>query len=139
MAFFVLCRMDVDACNLIDLDYDPLMCSESTKSIQESMSLNAQDVETYHIQNDEDTSQLIPEDVGPSDTQQVPTIGMKFDTEGKLEDYFRAYAYKVGFGIRKTSVRNEDDRTYYALACDKGGVHNSKPGATRTRLVVKTD
>ncbi|PWA80627.1 hypothetical protein CTI12_AA195090 [Artemisia annua] len=103
MAFFVLCRMDVDAYNLIDLDSDPLMCSESTKTIQESMSLNAQDVETYHIQNDEDTSQLIPEDVGPSDTQQVPTIGMKFDTEGKLDDFFSAYAYKVGFGVRKTS------------------------------------
>ena len=101
MVFFVLCSMDVDAYNIIDLDSDPLMCSESTKTIHESMSLNAQDVETYHIQNDEDTSQLIPEDVGPSDTQQVPTIGMKFDTEGKL-DYFSAYAYKVGFGLRKT-------------------------------------
>ncbi|GJZ52754.1 FAR-RED impaired response 1-like protein, partial [Tanacetum coccineum] len=87
--------------------------------------------------------ELIPEDVEPSHTQHIPTIptaGMKFDTEDKLYDYFRAYAYKVGFGVRRSSVRNEGDRRYYAIACDKGGVHKStNPQSKRTRLVTKTD
>ncbi|GJY35434.1 FAR1-related sequence 6-like protein, partial [Tanacetum coccineum] len=131
--------MDVDAYDVIDLDSDPLMCSESTKTIQENTSLNGHDDETHHIQNDADTIQLIPEDVGPSHTQQVPTVGMKFDTEANLADFFKTYAYKVGFGVRRHSVRNEGDRTYYAIGCDRGGAHKSKPGSIRTRLVTKTN
>nr|GEU53244.1 hypothetical protein [Tanacetum cinerariifolium] len=55
-------RIDVDAYDVIDLDSDPLMCSESTNTIQGNKSLNAHDDETYHIKNDADTIQLIPEE-----------------------------------------------------------------------------
>nr|GEY22689.1 protein FAR1-related sequence 6-like [Tanacetum cinerariifolium] len=115
--------MAVDAYDVIDLESDPLMCSESTKTIEKNTSLNSQYVETDHIIHDADTTQLIPNDVGPSNTQQLPTIGMKFETEEKLDDYFKTYAYKVGFGVRRHNVRNEGDRIYYALGCDKRGVH----------------
>ncbi|GJS59530.1 hypothetical protein Tco_0654314 [Tanacetum coccineum] len=100
--------MEVNVCDVIDFGSDPFMCSELTKTIHDNTSLNSQDVETSPIQNDPDT--VVPEDVEPSHTQHIPTIptaGMKFDTEDKLYDYFTACAYKVGFGLRRSSVRNE--------------------------------
>nr|GEW73146.1 protein FAR1-related sequence 6 [Tanacetum cinerariifolium] len=78
------------------------------KRLHDNTSLNSQDVETSPIQNDPDT--VVPEDVEPSHTQHIPTIptaGMKFDTEDELYDYFTACAYKVGFGLRRSIVRNE--------------------------------
>nr|GEW35750.1 protein FAR-RED impaired response 1-like [Tanacetum cinerariifolium] len=135
--------MEVNVCDVIDYGSDPFMCSELTKTIHNNTSLNSQDVETSPIQNDQDMVELIPEDVEPSHTRHIatiPTAGMKFDTEDKLYDYFRAYAYKAGFGVRRSSVRNEGDIKYYAIACDKGGVHKStNPQSKRTRLVTKKD
>ncbi|GKC21844.1 hypothetical protein Tco_1023994, partial [Tanacetum coccineum] len=84
-------RMEVNVCDMIDYGSDPFMCSELTKTIHNNTSLNSQNVETSHIQNDPDKVELIPEDVEPSHTQHIPTIpiaGMKFDTEDKLYDYF---------------------------------------------------
>ncbi|GJW83290.1 hypothetical protein Tco_0156435 [Tanacetum coccineum] len=96
--------MEVNVCDVIDFSSDPFTCSELTKTIHDNTSLNSQDVETSPIQND--TDMVVLEDVEPSHTQHIPTIptaGMKFDTEDKLYDYFTACAYKVGFGLRRSS------------------------------------
>nr|GEW14490.1 hypothetical protein [Tanacetum cinerariifolium] len=54
----------------------------------------------------------------PDTTQQVsttnsPNAGMKFDTEEELQLYFQEYAYQVGFGVRRTSVRIEFEANGY--------------------------
>ncbi|XP_023749106.1 protein FAR1-RELATED SEQUENCE 8-like [Lactuca sativa] len=69
--------------------------------------------------------------INPQD-QKIPKVGMKFDSEEDLYNYFKTYAFHTGFGIRKSSTRTKDScaKTYYSLGCAKGGVYvpkTSKP------------
>ncbi|KAL4592423.1 hypothetical protein LXL04_005417 [Taraxacum kok-saghyz] len=65
--------------------------------------------------------------INPQD-QNMPKVGMMFDSEYELYEYFKTYAYQIGFGIRKSSTRtnNYSATTYYSLGCARGGVYVPK-------------
>lgn len=62
------------------------------------------------------------------DDQNIPKVGLMFDSEDELYDYFQKYAYNIGFGIRKASTRSKGEgaTTYYSLGCAKGGAYVPK-------------
>nr|KAJ0217222.1 hypothetical protein LSAT_V11C300141690 [Lactuca sativa] len=61
-------------------------------------------------------------DLGEGDTilnpqdENIPKVGMMFDSENELEDYFNKYTYQIGFGVRKASTRTKKciATTYYS-------------------------
>nr|KAJ0220204.1 hypothetical protein LSAT_V11C200070240 [Lactuca sativa] len=65
--------------------------------------------------------------LNPQD-QNIPKVGMMFDSENELEDYFKKYTYQIGFGVRKVSTRTKKciATTYYSLGCSRGGVYEPK-------------
>ncbi|GKA00307.1 protein FAR1-related sequence 6, partial [Tanacetum coccineum] len=129
--------MEVNVTDLNDSDTDILSFMDSTKNIvHDNSNLNHQHVEPSNVQS---SSHPLSIPSSPDKTQQVsttkiPNAGMKFDSEEELQLYFQEYAYQVGFGFRRTSVRTKGDKKYYGLACSKRGVHVPKSGSARTRL-----
>ena len=101
-------------------------CSESPETIHESTSLNPQDEEIFQNQNVSDIF------------QETPNAGMKFNSEEELYDFYKKYAFETGYWTRKSSVRKEGDKTYYALGCSKGGSYVRKTQSSATRLSSKT-
>ncbi|OWM87290.1 protein FAR1-RELATED SEQUENCE 6-like [Punica granatum] len=77
------------------------------------------------------------------DTEEpVPKVGMVFNTEEEICDYFKRYAYQQGFGVRKVSTKSDTDRQarYYSLACSRGGKNLSTAKNYLTaRPSIKTD
>nr|XP_043616041.1 protein FAR1-RELATED SEQUENCE 5-like [Erigeron canadensis] len=88
----------------------------------------------------EEVEQVEPSHIQPLDgsIHNIPQIGMKFDSEEELYEYYRKYAYQVGFGVSKANVRRKGDTRYYSLQCFKGGVYVYKTESSRPRLSSKT-
>ncbi|GKA78389.1 hypothetical protein Tco_0784926 [Tanacetum coccineum] len=113
---------------------DILSFMNSTKSIvHDSSSLNHQDVEPSNVQSSSHPLSIpsSPDTNQQVSTTKIPNAGMRFDFEEELQLYFQEYAYQVGFGVRRKSVRTERDKKYYAFACSKQGVHVPKSGSTK--------
>ena len=69
----------------------------------------------FHIQQ-------VPQDLTKHhDDQSIPKVGTVFDSEDELYDFFQKYAYQIGFGICKMSIRTKGEGAtrYYSLACAK--------------------
>ncbi|GKC09425.1 protein FAR1-related sequence 6, partial [Tanacetum coccineum] len=123
-----------NAIDLNDSDTDILSFMDSTKNIvDDSSSLNHQHVEPSNVQSSSHPLSIpsSPDTNQQVSTTKIPNVGMRFDFEEELQLYFQEYAYQVGFGVRRKSVRTERDKKYYALACSKRGVHVPKSGSTR--------
>lgn len=72
----------------------------------------------------------------------IPKVGMMFDTEEEVCDYFRRYAYQQGFGVRKVSTKSDTDRQarYYSLGCSRGGKNlSTAKNYFTSRPSIKTD
>ncbi|XP_057416873.1 uncharacterized protein LOC130711324 [Lotus japonicus] len=54
--------------------------------------------------------------------EQIPEVGMTFDYEERLYNFYKKYAFDAGFGIRKVSTKTEGEVKYYTLACSRGGI-----------------
>ncbi|CAA2969224.1 FAR1-RELATED SEQUENCE 5-like [Olea europaea subsp. europaea] len=57
----------------------------------------------------------------------VPEVGMQFNDEKGVYDFYARYAYAVGFPIRKRSSTKDDDGVlrYVTLTCSREGRRNS--------------
>nr|XP_043611928.1 protein FAR1-RELATED SEQUENCE 6-like [Erigeron canadensis] len=75
----------------------------------------------------------------PDTIQELPQVGMKFDSEDELHVFYKKYAYQTGFGVRTSSTRRESNTKYYALECSKGGTYVCRTESNTTRLSSKTD
>jgi len=68
----------------------------------------------------------------------MPTVGMKFRDHSEIFEFYKTYAYSVGFPIRRRSSRKGDDGLlkYVTFACSRKGRRSSvtssslKPQAT---------
>ncbi|KAL6567829.1 hypothetical protein OROGR_001497 [Orobanche gracilis] len=101
------------------IDYeDPIAAHCSRPSMEAETCIDAPSMEAEE-----------PTDVNPHhDDQSIPKVGMVFDLEDELYDFFQKYAYQIGFGICKMSTRTKGEgaTTYYSLACAKGGIYVPK-------------
>ncbi|KAM7272238.1 hypothetical protein ACFE04_026901 [Oxalis oulophora] len=74
--------------------------------------------------------------------QQIPFVGMMFDSEDELYAFYKKYSFEVGFGfgVRKFGCKNgkREGVKYYSLACAKGGKYVPKLDSVKTRLSIKT-
>ncbi|PWA53154.1 Protein FAR1-RELATED SEQUENCE 6 [Artemisia annua] len=104
-------------------------CLENTNIVQYDTNVNLDDDEvTAHIQQMPDT------------IDNIPTVGLKFDSEEELYVFYQKYAYKCGFGVRKSSTKIRDSATYYTLGCANGGVYVPKSSTKRVcKTTSKTD
>ena len=57
----------------------------------------------------------------------VPTIGMKFRDHNEIFEFYKAYAYSMGFPVRKRSSKKGSDGSlkYVTFACSREGVISS--------------
>ncbi|XP_022856728.1 protein FAR1-RELATED SEQUENCE 5-like [Olea europaea var. sylvestris] len=53
----------------------------------------------------------------------VPKVGMKFDSEKELFEFYKKYAYEIGFPIRKRNSKKGDDMVvrYVSFTCSREG------------------
>ncbi|KAM2667987.1 hypothetical protein EV2_019613 [Malus domestica] len=60
--------------------------------------------------------------------QLVPVLGMEFETEEDAFEFYNAYAYTVGFSVRKSKAhKNEDDKLMDRLfVCSSEGHRQKK-------------
>ncbi|XP_052173721.1 protein FAR1-RELATED SEQUENCE 5-like isoform X2 [Diospyros lotus] len=58
----------------------------------------------------------------------VPKVGMKFNNENEVFEFYKRYAYHVGFPVKKRSSKKDDDGVviYAAYACSREGKRTSK-------------
>ncbi|KAI3906191.1 hypothetical protein MKW92_040827, partial [Papaver armeniacum] len=62
---------------------------------------------------EKDVPKDVPVSEGPTKRiiEEVPAVGMEFDSEEKAYDYYNRYARGVGFSIRKDSTTHRKDKT----------------------------
>ncbi|XP_071738663.1 protein FAR1-RELATED SEQUENCE 6-like [Rutidosis leptorrhynchoides] len=72
-------------------------------------------------------------------SEDIPNVGMKFDSEDEIYSYYNNYAYQMGQGVRILSTRTKGDKKYYALRCHKGGVYEPKSESNKPRKSSKID
>ncbi|XP_052195759.1 protein FAR1-RELATED SEQUENCE 5-like [Diospyros lotus] len=58
----------------------------------------------------------------------VPKVGMKFNNENEVFEFYKGYAYHVGFPVRKRNSKKGDDGVvrYVTYACSREGKRTSK-------------
>ncbi|XP_071694578.1 protein FAR1-RELATED SEQUENCE 6-like [Rutidosis leptorrhynchoides] len=96
--------------------------AESSEMVQDNANQNSQSNDVMKENHDDN-----------------PIVGMIFDSEDELYSYYNKYAYKMGFGVRKSSTRVKDDKKYYALGCHKSGVYEPKTETNKKSKSCKTD
>ncbi|XP_059669233.1 protein FAR1-RELATED SEQUENCE 5-like [Cornus florida] len=62
------------------------------------------------------------------DEVEIPKIGMTFESEEEVRNYFKKYAKHQGFGVTKKSAKNRSDgkSSYFSLVCSRNGNKISK-------------
>ncbi|XP_022874023.1 protein FAR1-RELATED SEQUENCE 5-like [Olea europaea var. sylvestris] len=71
----------------------------------------------------------------------VPEVGMKFKHEKELFDFYKRYAYKVGFLVRTRNSKKDDDGVvrYITLTCSREGKRSSTTvGSLRPQATIQT-
>ncbi|XP_022868527.1 protein FAR1-RELATED SEQUENCE 5-like [Olea europaea var. sylvestris] len=61
----------------------------------------------------------------------VPKVGMKFQDENEVFEFYKNYAYQIGFPVRKRSSRKDDDGVvrYVTFTCSREGCRLSGTNA----------
>ncbi|XP_022852108.1 protein FAR1-RELATED SEQUENCE 3-like [Olea europaea var. sylvestris] len=88
--------------------------------------------------NNLDNVNLVDDGIIGLDGVIVPEVGMKFNDEKEMYDFYKKYSYDVGFPVRKRKSQNDDDGVirYVVLTCSHEGRRSStiigslKPQAT---------
>ncbi|XP_022885082.1 uncharacterized protein LOC111401538 [Olea europaea var. sylvestris] len=81
---------------------------------------------------------LVDDEIGGEDGMIVLEVGMKFNDEKEMFDFYKRYAYNVGFPVRKRNSQKDDVGIvrYIVFTCSHEGRRNSntsssmKPQAT---------
>ncbi|MED6187737.1 hypothetical protein PIB30_079302 [Stylosanthes scabra] len=79
------------------------------------------------------------EETSTVDAWKIPNASMVFNSEEELCNYYRKYAFNIGFEVRKNSTRNDSGKKYYSLGCAKGGKNVPKKESIVRRLLSKTN
>ncbi|XP_052193932.1 protein FAR1-RELATED SEQUENCE 5-like [Diospyros lotus] len=104
--------------------------SESIEDNEE----NCQDNE----ENCQDNEGPLNNEVAGKHSDLVPEVGMKFNDENEIYEFYKRYAYHVGFPIKKRNSKKDEDGMviYVVYACSREGKRTSqastslKPKAT---------
>ncbi|XP_022866174.1 protein FAR1-RELATED SEQUENCE 5-like, partial [Olea europaea var. sylvestris] len=70
----------------------------------------------------------------------VPEVGMLFKSEVDMYDFYKKYAYAVGFPIKKRNSKKGDDGVvrYMTLTCSReGGINNNSSDSLKPQPTVK--
>ncbi|XP_022862756.1 protein FAR1-RELATED SEQUENCE 5-like [Olea europaea var. sylvestris] len=71
----------------------------------------------------------------------VPEVGMKFNDENELFDYYKKFAYAEGFPFRKRNSKKDDDGIvrYVTLTCSREGKRSSTTiGSLKPQPTIQT-
>ncbi|KAL2531530.1 Protein FAR1-RELATED SEQUENCE 1 [Abeliophyllum distichum] len=70
---------------------------------------------------------VLNDDIVGENSAIVPKVGMKFNDENEIFEFYKRYAYLVGFPIRKRNSRKGDDGIvrYVTLTCSREGRRSS--------------
>ncbi|XP_022865312.1 protein FAR1-RELATED SEQUENCE 5-like [Olea europaea var. sylvestris] len=74
---------------------------------------------------------MLEDDNVGGDATIVPEVGMKFNDEKELFEFYKKYAYEVAFPVRRRNSRKCNDVvTYVALTCSREGQQRYQKGAS---------
>ncbi|XP_052198368.1 protein FAR1-RELATED SEQUENCE 5-like [Diospyros lotus] len=64
--------------------------------------------------------------------EMVPTVGMKFNDHNEIYEFYKTYAYTVGFPVRKRNSKKGDDGLlkYVTYACSREGQRSSETSSS---------
>ncbi|XP_022866686.1 protein FAR1-RELATED SEQUENCE 6-like isoform X2 [Olea europaea var. sylvestris] len=71
----------------------------------------------------------------------VPEVGMKFSDEKDMFDFYKRYAYNVGFPVRKRNSQKDDDGIvrYIVFTCSRESRRSSNTsGYMKTQATIQT-
>ncbi|KAL2533727.1 Protein FAR1-RELATED SEQUENCE [Abeliophyllum distichum] len=62
---------------------------------------------------------IFNDEILEKDSAIVPTVGMKFKDENEVFEFYKSYAYHVGFLVRKRNSKKDDDGNvrYVTITC----------------------
>lgn len=66
---------------------------------------------------------LMADDMVGGDVAKVPEVGMTFDDENQIFEFYKRYAYEISFPVRKRNSKKDDDGvlTYVTYVCSREG------------------
>ena len=65
------------------------------------------------------------------DSELIPKVGMKFNNEKEVFEFYKRYAYHVGFLVKKSLKKGDDGVVrYVGYACNREGKRNIKPNTS---------
>ncbi|CAA2934510.1 Hypothetical predicted protein [Olea europaea subsp. europaea] len=92
------------------------------------------DDEVFVESNDEnlmDNVITLEEDNVGGNAAIVPEMGIKFNDKQELFEFYKKYAYEVGFPVRRrNSGKYNGVVTYVTLTCSRGGQRRDKKGSS---------
>ncbi|XP_022850711.1 protein FAR1-RELATED SEQUENCE 5-like isoform X2 [Olea europaea var. sylvestris] len=105
------------------------------------------DVDKYILvesdnENVEDNMNQLEDEIAKGDGNIVPKVGMTFKNENEMFDFYKAYAYVVGFPIRKWTSKKDDNGMlkYLTLKCSREGKRSgTTSGFFKPQLTIQTD
>ncbi|XP_022880444.1 uncharacterized protein LOC111397674 [Olea europaea var. sylvestris] len=88
--------------------------------------------------NNLDSANFVDDGIVGVDSVIVPEVGMKFNDETEMFNFYKKYAYDVGFPVRKRNSQKDDNGIirYVVFKCSREGRRSSttsgslKPQAT---------
>ncbi|XP_022883643.1 protein FAR1-RELATED SEQUENCE 5-like [Olea europaea var. sylvestris] len=102
--------------------------------------------------NNLDSVNLVDDGIEGANGVIVPEVGMKFNDENEMFNFYKKYAYNVGFPVRERNSQKDDDGIvrYVVFTCSREGRRSSttsgslKPQATiqtgcKARMTASTD
>ncbi|XP_022856495.1 protein FAR1-RELATED SEQUENCE 5-like [Olea europaea var. sylvestris] len=75
---------------------------------------------------------LMENDMLGGDVAKVPEVGMKFEDENKMFEFYKRYAYDIGFPVRKRNSKKDDDGIlrYITFVCSREGKRRRNTSST---------
>jgi len=70
---------------------------------------------------EDDECPTLNDELPGEDNDLVPKVGMKFNDENEVSEFYKRYAYHVGFPIKRRNLKKGDDRVvrYVGYTCSE--------------------
>ncbi|XP_022883491.1 protein FAR1-RELATED SEQUENCE 5-like [Olea europaea var. sylvestris] len=91
--------------------------------------------------NVEDNMSLCVDETRGEEDVIVPEVGMKFNDENEVYDFYKRYAYEVGFPVRKRNSKKDDNGVLQSitLTCSRERRRNSSTsGSLKPQATIQT-
>ncbi|KAL2498427.1 Protein FAR1-RELATED SEQUENCE [Abeliophyllum distichum] len=97
-------------------------------SDDETINRNVENVDDESLEDStnetvRENANILDDEILGGNSECVPKVGMKFTDENEVFEFYKRYAYHLGFPVRKRNLKNGDNGNlrYVTFTCSREG------------------